>query len=127
MFVTGDKFVTLNTEGIHKEVQEFRRHSTVVDETADVTDLAFLHFLLELGDEVGTAGGVVNQYISITGNFDAVAGVDVVAGKNEVEVRFDGVVGSLLHLALLLPYLLLYLLRHFFHLCTLRYIFLYFL
>ena len=49
-----DKFVTLNTEGNHKEVQESRRHSTVVDETADVTDLAFLHFLLKLGDEVGT-------------------------------------------------------------------------
>ena len=86
MLITGDKFVTLNTEGIHKEVQEFRRHSTVVDETADVTDLAFLHFLLELSDEVGTAGGVVNQYISITGNFDTVAGVDIVAGEDQVEV-----------------------------------------
>ena len=81
MLITGDKFVTLNTEGIHKEVQEFRRHSTVVDETADVTDLAFLHFLLELGDEVGTAGGVVNQDVSVAGDLDAVAGVDVVAGK----------------------------------------------
>jgi len=39
-----------------------------------------------LGDEVGTAGGVVNQYISITGNFDAVTGVDIVAGEDQVEV-----------------------------------------
>ena len=95
MLITGDKFVTLNTEGIHKEVQEFRRHSTVVDETADITDLAFLHFLLELGDEVGTAGsGVVNQYISITGDFDAVAGVDIVAGEDQVEVCLNDVFGK---------------------------------
>ena len=94
MLITGDKFVTLNTEGIHKEVQEFRRHSTVVDETADVTDLTFLHFLLELSDEVGTAGGVVNQYVSVTGDFDAVAGIDIVAGENQVEVCLDYIFGK---------------------------------
>ena len=60
VLVAGDKFITLNMEGVYPKVQKVMRHTTVVDETADVTDLTFLHFLLELSDKVGTAGGVVN-------------------------------------------------------------------
>ena len=86
VLVAGDKFITLNMEGVYQKVQKVMRHTTVVDETADVTDLTFLHFLLELSDKVGTAGGVVNQYVSVTGDFDAVAGINIVAGENKVEV-----------------------------------------
>ena len=60
LLVAMDKLIALNIEVVYQKVQKVMRHTTVVDETADVTDLAFLHFLLELGHKVGTAGGVVN-------------------------------------------------------------------
>ena len=94
VLVARDKFIALNMEGVYQKVQKVMRHTTVVDETADVTDLAFLHFLLELGNEVGTAGGVVNQYVSVTGDFDAVAGINVVTGENQVEVCLDYIFGK---------------------------------
>ena len=46
------------------------------------------------GYEVGAAGGVVYQNVGVTGYFDAVARIDVVAGENKVEVRFDDVLGE---------------------------------
>lgn len=92
VLVAGDKFITLNMEGVYQKVQKVMRHTTVVDETADVTDLTFLHFLLELSDKVGTAGGVVNQYVSVTGDFDAVAGINIVAG--EIRLRFALIISS---------------------------------
>ena len=94
VLVAGDKFITLNMEGVYQKVQKVMRHTTVVDETADVTDLTFLHFLLELSNKVGTAGGVVNQYVSVTGDFDAVAGINIVAGENKVEVCLDYIFGK---------------------------------
>ena len=45
-------------------------------------------------DRVGTAGGVVNQYVSVTGDFDAVAGINIVAGENKVEVCLDYIFGK---------------------------------
>lgn len=80
MLVAGDKLVTLDAEGVHQKIEEVLRHGAVVDEAADVADLAFLYFFLQLGYKVGAAGGVVNQDVSVAGDLDAVAGVDVVAG-----------------------------------------------
>ena len=82
--VSGDKLVTLDAEGVHQKIEEVLRHGTVVDEAADVADLAFLYFFLQLGYKVGAAGGVVNQDVSVAGDLDAVAGVDVVAGEDQV-------------------------------------------
>ena len=94
MLITGDKFVTVDAEGVDQKVEEVLRHGSVVDEAADVAYFALFYFLFQLCHEVGAAGGVVYQDIGIAGDFDAVAGVDVVAGKNEVEVRFDDVFGE---------------------------------
>ena len=84
MLVAGDKLVTLDAEGVHQKIEEVLRHGAVVDEAADVADLAFLYFFLQLGYKVGAAGGVVNQDVSVAGDLDAVAGVDVVAGEDQV-------------------------------------------
>lgn len=86
MFVTGDKFVTVDAEGVDQKVEEVLRHGSVVDEAADVAYFALFYFLFQLCHEVGAAGGVVYQDIGIAGDFDAVAGVDVVAGK--MRLRF---------------------------------------
>ena len=48
MLVAGDKLVTLDAEGVHQKIEEVLRHGAVVDEAADVADLAFLYFFLQL-------------------------------------------------------------------------------
>ena len=70
MLVAGDKLVTLNAEGVHQKIEEVLRHGAVVDEAADVADLAFLYFFLQLGYKVSAAGGVVNQDVSVAGDLD---------------------------------------------------------
>ena len=72
VLVAGDELVTVDAEGVYEEVQEVLRHGAVIDKTADVTYLAFLYFFLQLGYEVGAAGGVVNQYVGVAGDFDTI-------------------------------------------------------
>ena len=84
MLVAGDKLVTLDAEGVHQKIEEVLRHGAVVDEAADVADLAFLYFFLQLGYKVGAAARVLDQDVSVAGDLDAVAGVDVVAGEDQV-------------------------------------------
>lgn len=94
VLVAGDEFVTVDAEGVDQKVEEVLRHGTVVDKAADVAYLAFFYLLFQLSYEVGAAGGVVYQNVGVTGYFDAVARIDVVAGENKVEVRFDDVLGE---------------------------------
>lgn len=94
VLVAWDELVTLDAEGVYEEVPKVLWHGAVVDKTAYVAYLAFLHFPFQLGYEVGAAGGVVNQNVGIAGDFDAVARVDVVAGEDEIEVRLDDVFGE---------------------------------
>ena len=103
VFVARNQFLTVDAEGIYKEVQKIVGHGAVVHKTADGSYLAFFHFAFHLLYNFGCVGGLVYQYVRIPRNLNAVAAVHIVAGEYRVDIGFDDILDE--HQVVVLPVL----------------------